>query len=682
MESHCKSCNRNDHSRKSSLLCPNYNPRPSKLKPQISIDDNEYIHTEFGFTIKTGLTSLLTNKVIHGLIDTLCQQLTCIAFQATRLLNLHLLRLLNDEKILPELTDKYIRQFFRIVQKNVDEDFIDFNQDVVDTYVQCFQFDNDLKVKLLPGYTQVLTIFTNSYLVNLDNHINLQYWKNLRLFCQFYFQSSQTNINNCIQFFENLPSREEIIEEYGHRFAIFHNDNLIKSIYLSTIEVNKIKRAKRLVKKFLIQKFKRDSSNGSSLEQRYSNIDLKQQLSMCTIVPLCNMSVKNITIDTDVLYNLMGRKKGTNLTLQEFANEENQLDMWKHTFKLKDKWLELDSKKKSFNYQILTDGVGCSLIFKKFRVVKKKTNQVGKQEETKKESSFEKNISKSKLAREKKELKKQQYTEQKKEEKNENKEFEKHPMLSDKTVYIGFDPGASSVLTTVTQIPFSSIEITKGFSSKEYHHRCHHKQRLQYNKNHLKHLENWMTNTPTKQTMSSYCFMKYLNHVNMKEFCNSLQKFHFRWKTRLKKWNEYIQQQKTLHSICEEIISTVPKENTCVIAFGDASWTQGKGYESSPRGKKFYNYLKTNYEDHKRILVFSTPEFNTSQICSKCNLHERIKACKKPAIAKPHFVRECKTCSTIWNRDINACRNIITVAKGLLERGYKPEIFSNYIRVI
>jgi transposase len=42
----------------------------------------------------------------------------------------------------------------------------------------------------------------------------------------------------------------------------------------------------------------------------------------------------------------------------------------------------------------------------------------------------------------------------------------------------------------------------------------------------------------------------------------------------------------------------------------------------------------------------------------------------------------CKTCLTIWNRDINACRNIITVAKNILETGSKPNIFSNCIKRI
>jgi hypothetical protein len=42
-----------------------------------------------------------------------------------------------------------------------------------------------------------------------------------------------------------------------------------------------------------------------------------------------------------------------------------------------------------------------------------------------------------------------------------------------------------------------------------------------------------------------------------------------------------------------------------------------------------------------------------------------------------HFVRRCteKSCRMIWNRDVNATINMITIAKGLISDGGKPRLF-------
>jgi hypothetical protein len=326
------------------------------------------------------------------------------------------------------------------------------------------------------------------------------------------------------------------------------------------------------------------------------------------------------------LYVLLGSKKGTKVDLQTFSNEL-QLEMWKNTFKLKEKWLKNDIYGKKFNFTILTDSVGCSIIFKKCKILEKKniTNVT-------KISSFEKNQNKRKKNIENKE----KYKKLKKD-KIETVDEPQIPENIDR-VYIGIDPGTSSVLTYVTQIK-DSKEISKSYSNKEYQYRCHHTHRNKYNENKLKDIKEWMSLTPTSKTMNLELFQKYLNYIYSNENQLALQKFHFKWKTRLKRWNEYIQKQKTIHYMCKEIIDTIPENKECVVAFGDASWNQMKGYSSSPRGKKFYDYLKRNFETPK-LRIFSTPEYNTSQICSKCNIHERVVPKKNANITKPHFVRE------------------------------------------
>ena len=75
----------------------------------------------------------------------------------------------------------------------------------------------------------------------------------------------------------------------------------------------------------------------------------------------------------------------------------------------------------------------------------------------------------------------------------------------------------------------------------------------------------------------------------------------------------------------------------------------------------------------KTVLV---PEFNTSQVCSKCLKEERVQKPEKMlCIAKPHFVRKCQTCQTMWNRDVNAARNMIDIVKEIERVGEKRLCF-------
>ncbi|KAI9193290.1 kinase-like domain-containing protein [Polychytrium aggregatum] len=62
-----------------------------------------------------------------------------------------------------------------------------------------------------------------------------------------------------------------------------------------------------------------------------------------------------------------------------------------------------------------------------------------------------------------------------------------------------------------------------------------------------------------------------------------------------------------------------------------------------------------------KIHVCSVNEFNTSQVCSHCREAKRLEKVEHLDIEKPHFVRSCASCHTLWDRDINASRNMISL---------------------
>ncbi len=717
----CKTCGQTDHSRSSSSKCKFFLPRFSKTIPKTN-DVSTYVKSDFGFTIKARLRKIVKDNSILETIDILAQQLTIISYHATRLLNLHLLLLLEtDNDIDINLNETFIRQFFSIVQRGVDNE--SFNSSIVETFQNHFNY-NIPKIELLKGFSQVITIAVKDYKVNLDNHHDSIYWRNLRKYCKLqFFNFDETE--KCIDFFEIKPTLEQIREQYP-KFIMFHQSNLLTSIYKSSIEIASREKLVKILKKLVLERkiskfisrldkknpegYRLSKKSVKQLKINFKQLltftnQLKQCKKMCSVVPLCSQSVKYITIDTNVLYVLLGSKTGTKLTLEKFANSENQVNMWRKTFKLKEKWMSYENdnfeNKKLFNFRIATDGLSCSINFKKFKIRERVVKENIEEQPKITTNSFEKRTDKRKRHRDKQKEKKKRRKKDKEQE--EIVEIVDQMMVDGEQTGIsssfmsaientneivtGIDPGASKILTCVTILKENGSkedEIVKSFSNGEYHQRCLHKQRLQYVDNFMKRndLKLWSSRIPTCRTLDSIKFSEYLNYIynsnNGIANLELMQQFQLKWKTRLKRWGEYIEKQRTMYSICKEIVSTIPKEKEAVIAFGDASWSQRKGYSPSPRGKKFYLLLKERFSNDN-LRVISTSEYNSSQICSKCKNFERLDECKEPFISNSYSVKNCPICLTVWNRDVNACRNLVTICKSVLNRGKKPTIFSNML---
>jgi hypothetical protein len=89
---------------------------------------------------------------------------------------------------------------------------------------------------------------------------------------------------------------------------------------------------------------------------------------------------------------------------------------------------------------------------------------------------------------------------------------------------------------------------------------------------------------------------------------------------------------------------------------------------------------KKSYDESKR--VFLVDEFRTSCRCSKCESDEGVwetfLKCNNPRPGKEanmilrHGLVKCKSCSGLWNRDMNAARNIYKVVKNEINRVGRP----------
>jgi hypothetical protein len=679
----CKSCGNSDHKRSSSHLCPNNNPRFSSCLPDNSfLKEGQFWKTNF-FTVKMGLRTILKDRSLELKLQNIVNNVTKLCFHSSRLLNLHLLKMFSTgAKLSEKINETFIRKFFFIFIKNEKSDLL--IKETFDIYVTNISHHWLLQSNDFINCSQILTYTIKSYLVNVENHLKSVYWKNLKMAFKFSLLYLE-NDNSFLEFetfFEKKPTKNEIITKYGREFVMFEDSvehPLLQAVYESSIYLGKQKRAIFIITKFtlrnlivkydkkILQKnndFDRYVKRVTSLSEKLNSLLRKMNIEdQHTIVPLYTMASKYITIDTDVLYYLMRDNFYENDKIVNIATfgKKYQIEAWKKFLKIRDSFFpkELEEtpkpNKKLFSYQISTDGVGCSVLFKKFIVVNKKQEQ----------TSIDKLDDVTK----------------------------KQDQMSidnlDNTVWIGVDPGRKDVLSYIKMLPDQNGNVKEkkySLSNGEYYQRCHFKQRNSYINQKLKQIDEglleWRSNIPVSKTLDPTKFIKYLSYIFSGDNQIKIFEMNQQRQYKIRKWGCYINKQKTIHEVCKDIVEKdIEKDQPVIVAFGDASFNaSSKGYSASPRRKQFYQYLKRAFEDHRRRII-STSEFNTSLVCSKCLNNTRLKAATEDHIVKKHFVRRCQnpTCRTLWNRDVNASRNMITVARSVLLTGKKPEIFATVL---
>lgn len=150
---------------------------------------------------------------------------------------------------------------------------------------------------------------------------------------------------------------------------------------------------------------------------------------------------------------------------------------------------------------------------------------------------------------------------------------------------------------------------------------------------------------------------------------------------RQQKWGVYIQKQRALEYICKKVTGGHDKANVTV-AFGSARGPHMKGCLPAPV-KLLHKALQ------QRATVVDVDEFRTSVICSKCN-HRGLTGvrCSKGMARDKYLagkransnrfplydVRACQnpSCRTVWNRNVNAARNMLEVYFSLFASGQRP----------
>lgn len=144
------------------------------------------------------------------------------------------------------------------------------------------------------------------------------------------------------------------------------------------------------------------------------------------------------------------------------------------------------------------------------------------------------------------------------------------------------------------------------------------------------------------------------------------------------RWRTYRSEQKALHELCMRVQGGRRKEDV-VVAFGAAQFPSTmRGVRSVPV-KRFLRHL------YRYVTIVLTSEWGTSRVCSKgCCWHddpatlEEWEARRKNGLIhmrgerracgcagdRVHATLICPKCRAIWNRDVNAARNISHTCSG------------------
>ena len=83
----------------------------------------------------------------------------------------------------------------------------------------------------------------------------------------------------------------------------------------------------------------------------------------------------------------------------------------------------------------------------------------------------------------------------------------------------------------------------------------------------------------------------------------------------------------------------------------------------------FYRTLKKR-EKEGELLVVPIDEFKTPRICNICKTDTLYKASHARG-----FGVVCKTCKTLWQRDVNACKNMMSIASSIWNQDGRPTAF-------
>lgn len=179
-----------------------------------------------------------------------------------------------------------------------------------------------------------------------------------------------------------------------------------------------------------------------------------------------------------------------------------------------------------------------------------------------------------------------------------------------------------------------------------------------------------------KKTLDFKNFKTYIKKKS--ELNNKLYKFYEKYIFRKLKLNGFINKKKHEQKLISNFKKIFGNPEDVIIGSGDWSQKAGMSFGKEPtKGVGMRKIFRQN-----GYKVYLVDEFKTSCMCSKCeNNNGRCETFKtrpnpktyKDNIIPVHGLLKCKTCKTMWNRDVNSATNIYRIAKNAILQKTRPK---------
>ena len=375
----------------------------------------------------------------------------------------------------------------------------------------------------------------------------------------------------------------------------------------------------------------------------------KRGASVNNVCPLRSAIIpKHFRLDTTSLIHLcFTKEQGKRSYYRTQGNLVKYQDrIWDFFFKTGKKCfhVEEDTHSYTFDHQIVTDGVSCSILLKR-------KDLIGKRVRTPKpkKGGGEAYID----------------------------ELKDYTMLKDKRV-VAIDPNLSDLIYCVDsderdQVKFRYTQDQRRKETKAKKYRNYLQERKQEAADGKKVVE-WEAemSSHNKKTID---FEKFKAYVGKKNQVNArLAAFYNEYIFRKLKLGGYIRRQITEARLLKRFEKLFGSGEETVVAIGDFEQRQHRKFKEPIKGKGFRTlFRKAGYE------VYLVDEFRTSCRCSACHGEcKTFRECDNPRPFRSgrilrHGLVKCKTCSKLWNRDTNAASNIWKVAMAAIGGHERPE---------
>ena len=374
----------------------------------------------------------------------------------------------------------------------------------------------------------------------------------------------------------------------------------------------------------------------------------KDKVMIYNVFPMRNDIIPHsIKLDTTTLVHLLMTKKQGNKTdyLLEGNLKKYENEIWEFFFRTERQCFK--KPKYTFHHMIETDGVSCSILMLRNDLIGKRIPNIKVGSNT------------------------EQYID----------ELSDYTNIKNKKI-VAYDPNLLDLIYCVDNDSKDAKEFryTQDSRRKECKIKKYAKIILEFKKEKIdgKTIIEFETELSklNRKTLIIKDFKEYIEKKS--EINNKLYKFYEKYIFRKLKLNGYINRKKHEQKMINNFKKIFGKPEDVIICAGDFEQKQGMKYGKEPtKGKGIRKIFRDN--GYKLYLV---DEFRTSCMCSICK--EETGRCEKFQIRenpKPyksgnilvHGLLKCKTCSNVWNRDVNSATNIYRIAKNAINGLERPK---------